>query len=83
MRATQSRSTGSAYTTPLTGQSHVAPKALSFHKHTTAMRLSACPWYSLRRTKILRFIHGPRAWANWNLQLEMMGVAAGSLSSLA
>lgn len=84
MCAMRSRSTGvltQRHGRHLTGQSRVAPKGLSSNADITAMRLSARPWYSVSRTMILHFTHGPRASANWNLQLEMTGVAAGSLSS--
>jgi hypothetical protein len=80
----RSRSTGvltQRHGRHLTGQSRVAPRSLSPKAHITATRLSACPWYAVSRTMILHFTHGPRALANWNLQLEMTGVAAGSLSS--
>jgi hypothetical protein len=80
----RSRSTGvltQSHGRHLTGQSRVAPRSLSSKAHITATRLSACPWYAVSRTMILHFTHGPRALANWNLQLEMTGVAAGSLSS--
>lgn len=80
----RSRSTGvltQRHGRHLTGHSRVAPRASSPNTHTPAiMRLSA--WNSVvSRTMILHCTHGPRALANWKLQLEMTGVAAGSLSS--
>jgi hypothetical protein len=90
MYAMRSRSTGSAYTTPRGSSDRPISRCAEWFFPLTRARLRrGChhvrgTYYLLFRTKILHFIRGPRTgqWGWQHLHLQMIGVAAGSLSAL-